>query len=307
MVWLIIIFVIILLLWFFVFRKQKTFKFDTIVSINGSVGSGKTSTSVYLAKKYINYANRLYFRKKRFYDIFKKGKYPQYFEQPLLYSNIPIFQNKKKGILYRYYRPLTLDIIRRRKRPHYHSILYQSEVSLIATSQDYKDLDLSQDLQLQLKLIRHELRGSYRGLFGKSYPNLIIETQSKNDTHYAYDRNISQCLYLFKSLNLPFFRVVWCRELLLVDSVINEFEDDVKETKSIRWFLIPKSIFNKFDSYSYSILSDNLPVQSYKGLKFSVINKRFEIATFHDWKEINRSNEIYKKELNEIELQKKVV
>lgn len=122
--------------------------------------------------------------------------------------------------------------------------MFQSEVSLIATSQDYKDIQLSQDLTLQLKLIRHQLHGTYRGLFGKTYPNLICETQSRNDSHYSYDRCITQTLFIIKSLNIPFFRIVWCRELLLIDSVENEFEDDFKEDKSVRWFLIPKSVFN---------------------------------------------------------------
>lgn len=315
MVWLIIIFIIILLLWFFVIRKSKNFYDDTLIQVLGASGVGKTSTCVYKATKYCNFANRLYFRRKWFYDKFKKGKYPKYFEQPLLYSNIPIYENIKKGKLYKYYRPLTLDIIYRRKRPNYRSIIFEGESSLIACSGDSKDAILGQQLTLHLKLLRQELRGCYRSIFGRSYPNLITETQSKNDNHFSYDRSITNVLYLCKSKTIPFFKIVWCRDMLLIDSVENTFSDDIKEDKSIRWFLIPKRIFKMYDSYAYACLTDNLPLQDYKN-NIYVFKRMFEIPTFHDWKEIKLFNENYhkaineflaKKELKKNELQKKVV
>lgn len=308
-----IIFIILLVILWFIFRKSKNFFDETLVQVLGASGVGKTSTCVYKAKKYCNFANRLYSRRKWFYDKFKKGKYPKYFEQPLLYSTQPIYDNIKKGKLYKYYRPLTLDIIYRRKRPNYRSILFEGESSLIANSLDYKDIILSQQLSLHLKLLRQELRGSYRSIFGRSYPNMITETQSKNDNHFSYDRSITNVLYLCKSKTIPFFKIVWCRDLLLVDSVENNFEDDVKEDKSIRWFLVPKRVFKWYDSFAYACLTDNLPKQDYKN-NIYVFRNMFEIPTFHDWKEIKLFNEQYhkaiddfllKKEMKKDELQKK--
>lgn len=293
MLFFIIAIILLIVLWLLI-RRSKTFYDDTLLQILGASGVGKTSTGIYKSKKYCNFANRLYRRRKWFYDKFKKGKYPKYFEQPLLYSTQPIYDDIKKGKLYKYYRPLTTDIIYRKKRPNYRSILFEGETSLIANSLDYKDIILSQQLSLHLKLLRQELRGSYRSIFGRSYPNLITETQSKNDNHFSYDRSITSVLYLCKSKTIPFFKIIWCRDMLLIDSVENTFNDDIKEDNSIRWFLLPKKVFKWYDSYCYAVLTDDLPKQDYKNNIF-VFRSCFEIPTFHEWKEIKLYNENYHK------------
>lgn len=295
-----VILIIALILLFILFKRSKKFNFDSVVMINGSVGSGKTLLSVKLAKNSINKAHSIWWRRKYIYShLFRKMKNE---EEPLLYSNIPIKS--------RFYVPLTNDILLRESRPHYKSVFLIDESSLLATSLDYKDKDLSESLQLFIKLIRHEVMGSYRNLLG-SYPNLIINTQSKNDNHFAFDRCINQVLYLFKSINLPFFKVLWCRDLLLIDSVVNEFEEDIKESLSIRWFIIPKKYFKYYNSFSYEFLTRDLPLNN--ASVFNNINVRevekFYIPSFHNWKEISKSNitlkdiylKFYIKEVNENE------
>ena len=41
-------------------------------------------------------------------------------------------------------------------------------------------------------------------------------------------------------------------------SVVNDFEDDIKESFSSRWFLISKKYFKKYNSYSYEFLTRHL-------------------------------------------------
>ena len=278
----IVILIVILIVLFIIFRRSKKMSFDSIVMINGCVGSGKSLLSVKIACSSINKAHGIWWRRTHIYSkIFRKMKNE---EEPLLYSNIPV---KSK-----FYVPLDNDILRRKKRMNYHSVMLIDESSLIATSLDYKDKDLSEDLSLFLKLVRHSVRGSYRNLLG-SYPNVVINTQSKNDNHYAFDRCINQVLFLTKSMNIPFFKVVWCRDLLLIDSVQNEFDDDIKESLATRWYLIPKKFFKKYDSFAYEFLTRDKEVvnqiEDYKNVIIKGIEK-FYIPSFHNWKEITSSN-----------------
>lgn len=263
------------------YKHSKKFKFDSVVMVNGAVGSGKTSTTLSFALKSHKFAHQIWWRRKHIWSkIFKKMKNE---EEPLLYSNIPLD--------YKFYVPLTTKILKREERCNFKSIIFISESSLVANSMDYKDKVLNEQLTLFLKLVRHEMHGAYRNLFGKSYANLYIETQSKNDNHYAFDRCISQVMYITKSVNIPFFKIVWCRELLLIDSVQNEFADDYKEDKSTRWYLLSKKIFKRYDSYCYKFLTDDLPINNkvcYISLKDV---KYFEIPSFHTYYTIKRKED----------------
>ena len=281
---LIIILVVCFIFGFVLYKRSKKFNFDSVVMINGCVGGGKSSLSVSIGLRSIKKAHAIWWRRVHIWSII----YPNYKndEEPFIYSNIPLYSNRKKGILHSLYKPLTNDILSRVERPNFKSVILIDESSLVATSLDYKDKDLSENLSLWLKLIRHELHGSYRNLFG-SYPNVIVNTQSKNDNHYAFDRCMNQILYITKNINFFFFRIVYCRDLLVIDSVQNNFDDDVKESLSCRWFLLSKKVFNKYDSYAYSFLSDDFPISD---KPVSIMNDRFEIATFHKWKEIIASN-----------------
>lgn len=286
----IIICIVLVVVLFVLYKRSKKYLFDNCVMINGNVGGGKSLLSVKIAINAINKAHAIWYRRTHWYSkLFSIMKNE---EEPLLYSNIPIYYNRKKNILFKWYRPLLPEHLSRKKRFNFRSVILIDESSLVATSLDYKDKELSEDLSIWLKLIRHELHGTYRNLFG-TYPNLIINTQSKNDNHFAFDRCLNQVLYIFKNINIPFFRLVYVRDLLLIDSVENEFKDDIKEDLSVRWFLVPKKYYNRYNSYAYSFLSDDFEL---KNLHYKPKKNRFIISTFHNWREITKSNEKIKKE-----------
>lgn len=275
----VLILIVVIIIALIILFKFKKLPLDSVVMVNGSVGSGKTSTAVYLAIK--SYKKEL-----RAYKIRKFLHLKVENEKPLLYSNIPLFNID--------YVPITTDLILRNKRFNYKSIVLISESSLIANSQSNKDKFVNDRLTLWLKLIRHELHGTYTKV-----PNLIVETQSINDNHYSFDRCITQSLYLVKKFNIPFFRIVKARELLLLDSVVNEVDDEI-EKDVCRWYIVPKSIFQKYDSYCYSVLTDNL--KSYnESVKHEFKEKKiFEIATLLKYEELNNYNSQFKKESKEV-------
>ena len=297
MVWLIIIIAVLVFL-FIMYRRSKRWRPDTICMINGANGTGKSLLSVNRAMRDFRKSHNIWWRRQNiwlkvpFINNLMKIKPNE--EEPLLYSNIPLYSDRKHNILFKYYVPLNDDIIYRRKRPRYHSVLLWDDCSIMATSMDYKDKELSNKMSFFIKMIRHELKGSNRNLFG-SHCSLYINTQSKNDTHFSIDRFVNQVMYIMKSVNIPFFKIVWVRDLLLIDSVENNFKDDIKHDLSSRWLLIPKSTFNKYDSYSYEFLSHDLPILDNENCKIKIVLENgktmFEIATFHEWEEIKKSNE----------------
>ena len=222
MIIIIICLIVVALLLIWVVKRSKKFRFDSIVMINGGVGSGKTLTAVWLAVRSYKKSVRIWKRKNFFRKLFKKDL----LEKPLLYSNIPLFNID--------FVLLNQDLLERQVRFNFCSIVLISESSLVANSQDFKRKDLpnlNDNLTEFLKLIRHMLHGSYRSLFGLggTIPNLIIETQSKNDNHFAFDRCITQVMFINKSYNIPFFKVQHCRDLLLYEGVENVINDDSKQ------------------------------------------------------------------------------
>lgn len=275
----VLILIVVIIIALFILFKFKKLPLDSVVMVNGAVGSGKTSTAVYLAIK--SYKKEL-----RAYKIRKFLHLKVENEKPLLYSNIPLFNVD--------YVPITIDLILRKKRFNYKSIVLISESSLVANSQSKNDKFVNDRLTLWLKLIRHELHGTYTKV-----PNLIVETQSINDNHYSFDRCITQSLYLVKKFNIPFFRIVKARELLLFDSVVNEVDDEI-EKDVCRWYIVPKSIFQKYDSYCYSVLTDNLTSYN-ESVKHEFKEKKiFEIATLLKYEELNNYNSQFKKESKEV-------
>lgn len=74
-------------------------------------------------------------------------------EKPLLYSNIPLAVDG--------FTPLTLDLIQRKERFRYGSVIYVCESSLVADSMSFKDPLLNENMLLLNKLIAHETRGGY--------------------------------------------------------------------------------------------------------------------------------------------------
>lgn len=216
--------------------------------VTGGVKTGKSTMSVWLAY-------RQYKRQLRKYYVANYVIYPLFHwiplgifkrmrkrEKPLFYSNIPVAIKN--------YVPLTLDLIERRKRFRYGSVIYVCESSLLADSQAIKDPLINEEMLLLNKLIAHETKGGY----------LFYDTQSIMDNHYAVKRCLSSYFYIHHMRKIPFFCLAWVRELKFSEdnSAVNTFETDVED--SLMLVIIPKSVWKLFDCYCYSVLTDHLPV-----------------------------------------------
>ena len=91
---------------------------------------------------------------------------------------------------------------------------------------------------------------------------VFVETQNPSDNHYSLKRCLNRYVFIMHLTKwIPFFLVARVREMAYldgVDGINNDFNEDIEET--MKYLIIPKSIWKKFDAYTYSILTDNLEV-----------------------------------------------
>lgn len=232
------IIIVVLVVLFLLFRRRKALKEPNVFCITGGVKTGKSTVALHLARR--KYKKMLFeWKIKRFFcKIFKKP-IP---EKPLFYSNIKLAFD---------YVPVTKEILLRQERIRYKSVMLIDESSLVADSMDFKDYETNYDLKLFNKLYGHETRGGY----------LYYDTQVMRDNHYAIKRCMNSYLWIHHCVKwLPFVILAQVQELFFSEDgeMVNINNGDVED--QLRWLVIPKSIWKKFDCYTYSVFTDNLPV-----------------------------------------------
>lgn len=234
----ILIIVSLILLILFITKKTKRLKLDCLTLVVGGVKCGKTTLSVYLALK--AYKRALF--KWKLSRVFCKLLRKPIKEKPLLYSNIPL------GVPYV---PITKDLLLRKERFNFKSVVLLSETSLIADSMSYKDSTINEDLTLFYKLIGHELHGGA----------VFVETQNPSDNHYALKRSLGRFIYISSLTKfIPFVLLYRVREVAYLDgveSIQNNFNEDIEDTSKL--LIISKRVWKKFDAYTYRGLTDHLP------------------------------------------------
>lgn len=267
---------IIALVMFIVGKIMSKFKFPKIgcvALVTGAVKSGKSTFAVALSIQKYKQAHRMWVIRKFFQELLRR----KVDEEPLLYSNIPLAVP---------YVPLTKDLIQRKKRFRYKSVVYVNEASLMADSMlgavkggaGRGETELvAERLMLFNKLFGHETYSGY----------LIYDTQAIVDLHFSIKRCISEYFYIHHLQKyIPFLLCANVREERHSEdnSTINAYTDDVE--KSLSRVLIPKSVWKKFDAHCFSYLTDDLPVEDnvIRGCKDL---KARSVISFRDFKTIN--------------------
>lgn len=237
-----IYFILICVALFFIHKFTSRFKFPKIGSltlVTGGVKTGKSTFSVGLAIK----DHKRQVRKVKLANFFRKLFRKKLFELPLLYSNVPLNCN---------YVPLTTDLLERKKRFVYRSTIYIQEASLVADSMLYKDTELNERLLEFHKLIGHETLGGA----------LIYDTQAICDCHMSIKRCVSNYFYIHHLVKwIPFFLIAYVQECRYSEdgTIIQAQNQDTEVT--LKRVIMLKSTWKKFDSYCYSVLTDDLPVE----------------------------------------------
>ena len=221
-------------------KKFKVAKIGSLCLVNGGVKCGKSTLSVSIVRS--EYKSRV--RKVKIQNFFRRLFRKPLKELPLLYSNVPLACP---------YVPLTDDLLLRKKRFVYGSVIYCQEASLVADSQLIKDMDINQRLLLFNKLIGHETKGGV----------IVYDTQCINDLHYSIKRCLSNYIYVHHLTKwIPFILIAHVEENRYSDdnSVVNVQDKDLEE--KLKKVIIPKRTWKYFDCYCYSVLTDNLEVEN---------------------------------------------
>ena len=111
----VVIFILIAIAWFFIDKfilsKFKFAKVGSLALVTGGVKCGKSTTSVAIVRR--EYKARL--KSVKFKNFFRKLFNRQLIDLPLVYSNVPLAMP---------YVPLTEDLLLRKKRFVYGSVIY---------------------------------------------------------------------------------------------------------------------------------------------------------------------------------------
>lgn len=248
--WIVIALIVFILL-YVVYRKNfKKLKVPSVCMITGGVKTGKSLLAVKLSTKDFKKRHRIWWFKKH---ILKSDD-----EEPLYYTNVSIsFGNlkKKPHRLDKCIRSITTDLLLRKERFNYKSVIYIQEASLMADNMDFNNKERNIDLSLFAKLIAHETKGGI----------LYLDTQSPLDCHYSFKRVCSTYLFLQKNVNFKLFHIVWLREMINTENGVNDFNDDVETTQ--RKVFVPFWYHHRYNCYEYSYLTDELSIANNEFIK----------------------------------------
>lgn len=269
----IIIAIVIIFIYFKFVRGRKKLTIGTVNIITGAPKTGKSALCCYLS----DITEKKKHRKVIWFNFFHKKEKRQ--EIPLYYSTIPVRRD---------YSPVTDDIVMRKKRMRYNSVMNVDEAYLFADSQQFTDQDVNTQLSLFTKLIGHETRSS---------DVLFINTQSIEDCHYAIKRCAPTYLMILEKPKWFFW--FWARIKVRevyntgVVPVTNVSSEDVGSDPAVKTIFMPTRYFKFYDCYAFSKLTDDLDVSDdiVHGKKLSNL-KTNDIVSVKDIIERNKKNKI---------------
>lgn len=251
MIWFYIILIIVLVVLYKKFYKEhKNIKTNSIMFVSGAPKTGKSLLTIY--KCYVEYMSALktYFIGESLYILtFGILGCNDRSKMPLFYSNIPV--NFGYCVM-----PVTYATITRRVKIRDHSVVYLGEFSLVANSRigqnsgvkNGVDYDLiNEQLLLFTKLSGHQ----FNGFIG-------ADSQVISDCHYSLKRVLSNNIYIHHNISIPFFKVLFVRELMYSEDNNNLNVTEEDSENKLKWLIVPKRFFKYYDFRCYSVLSDNL-------------------------------------------------
>ena len=245
----------------FLAYKSKRITAATVVFVSGALKTGKTQLTLWQAYK--DYQTR--YRKWWFTYIFGKGCR---LDKPIFYSNVQLNLPQHIKVCW-----LSENHILRKTRLQQNCTCFIDEAALVARSSDWTDKDVSDVLTDFIKLYAHETWGGA----------IYIDTQAISDLHHSFKRCISTYYYIHhQNKFVPWYSVMHIKEMMADPSNADQSLDRVSSggnedvTTTLRWCLCPKKVWKWYDRFTYSVLTDHLPLEAdpqprTKNLKTSLI------------------------------------
>lgn len=257
-VFIILLAIVIIVFYVWFYRNHKTIKCNSVLFISGAPKTGKSLLSIYFVNQFYRKALTMYYIKeyainwvvytivnKKFYKINDN-------ERPLIYSNIPLCC--KYG-----YVPISKKHLTREEKINDKSVMYLGEFSLVANSRlgerktlksdaNKVDYDLiNEQLLLFTKLCGHQFNGK-----------IICDSQTISDVHYSLKRVLSNYIYIHHSINLLFHKVLFVNENIYSDDGSTQQVNNGDVEENLKWLLVPKSIYKKYDFRCYKDFTKDL-------------------------------------------------
>lgn len=261
----ILIIVLCIFLLYLYFKFFRILRINCLAMFTGAPKTGKSTLSIYTAVRL--HKKQVRRTKLRNFILFWKPK----LELPLLYSNIPL---NVPHVL------VTDDLLTRKTRFVYGSVIYLGEVSLVSNSMSFSSNELNERILMFYKLIGHETKGGY----------LIVDTQSIQDVHYGIKRSVSEYYHILHCYKLPLCPFVLLKLKLLTYSEDNSSinVNDTEADDNTKFYLVPKKTWKVFDAYAYSFMTDNLPVIS--NINSNGTGSKFEVVSFNRYKTLYKGD-----------------
>ena len=231
---------IILLILFIIFLikvvpRLYVLKIDNTMMFTGAPGTGKTNEMITMALK-------LYRRTKRKVKwaniLFRKN-----WEQPVLYSNMPIRISKKEWST-----DLKIEHLLLTERQNHRSITVITEIGKVASQYDWNNLNVQDNLNDYISLYRHYTLGGY----------FLCDDQSSDNVAVNIRRRLGTVI------NMLHFRKLWIlywvkMRNITISEDIKTIEDDSAET-NMRWRIGLFPLFRKkYDTYAFSERYNSVP------------------------------------------------
>lgn len=275
----------VIVLWFWYRYKFKRLRTPCVTLVTGAPKSGKDLLLVdYAVRKY--QVNHIAWWWKSHICKYLKKPIP---EEPLFYVNQAFgFKDWKhlgKHHLDKNIRWITKGMLLRDERVAYKSVVFITELCLVADSKlgmkangsgkkrvipcigdDGKEVLVNYDeidgnITLFAKLFGHESHNGY----------LFCNTQNIQDAHFGFKRVASTFLFVQTNKWLPFFRLLYVRELMSADNdAVNNVESDVDD--SMKLYLVPKRVFKRYNRWHFDYLTNDLPISDCKEVKREIVS-----------------------------------
>ena len=237
-----ILWIIILLVVFYVFVKVYSklyfLKVDHTMMFTGAPGTGKTNEMIRMALK----LHRKMVNKVRWHNRFNKEKW----EEPLLYSNIPIRINRSTWSTKLKKEHLLLTEKQTKK-----AVTVITEIGKIASQYDWNNLNVQDNLNDYISLYRHYTLGGYFLCDDQSSDNVAVNIRRRLGT-------VINMLHFHK-----FWKVYWVKmRNITISEDIKTVENDSAETNMRTRIGLFPLFLRQYDTYSFSERYNTVPYGS---------------------------------------------
>jgi hypothetical protein len=217
------------------YGKFYFLKVDNTLMFTGAPGTGKTNAMVVMALKLY----RRQTKKVKRHNRFKRDKW----EEPVLYSNIPIRLNRStwSTVLKKEHLLLT-------ERLNHRSVTVITEIGKIASQYDWNNLNVQDNLNDFISLYRQYTLGGY----------FLCDDQSSDNVAVTIRRRLGTVINMLHFRR--FWKVYWVKmRNITVSEDIKTIEDDSAET-NMRWKvgLFPL-FYSNYDTYAFSERYNSVP------------------------------------------------